>query len=43
LNPGEVTFQEVILPLLAEAHDRLAAQRARHLAGNEKRSSAGSG
>jgi hypothetical protein len=38
-----MTFQEVIRPLLAEAHDRLAAQRARHLAGKEKRTSAGSG
>jgi hypothetical protein len=30
LNPGDGTFRDVVLPLLAEAHDRLAAQRARH-------------
>ena len=30
VNPSAMTFQEVIVPLLAEAHDRLAAQRARH-------------
>ena len=30
LNPSEVTFRDVVLPLLAEAHDRLAATRARH-------------
>ena len=30
LNPSAVTFQDVVLPLLVEAHDRLAAQRARH-------------
>jgi hypothetical protein len=30
LNPGDATFRDVVLPLLAEAHDRLAAQRARH-------------
>jgi hypothetical protein len=30
LNPGEATFRDVVLPLLTEAHDRLAAQRARH-------------
>ena len=30
LNPSESTFQEVVIPLLTEAHDRLAAQRARH-------------
>ena len=30
LNPSETTFREVVLPLIAEAHDRLAAVRARH-------------
>ncbi|HLO36262.1 MAG TPA: DUF6194 family protein [Candidatus Deferrimicrobium sp.] len=30
LNPSEATFDEVVLPLIAEAHDRLAATRARH-------------
>jgi hypothetical protein len=30
LNPSDATFQEVVLPLLLEAHDRLAAARARH-------------
>ena len=30
LNPTDATFQDVVLPLLTEAHDRLAAQRARH-------------
>ncbi len=30
LNPTDATFRDVVLPLLAEAHDRLAAQRARH-------------
>jgi uncharacterized protein DUF6194 len=29
LNPGDATFQDVVMPLLTEAHDRLAAQRAR--------------
>ena len=29
LNPSERTFREVVLPLLAEAHDRLAAKRTR--------------
>ena len=33
LNPSEVTFRDVVVPLLTEAHDRLAAQRARHGAG----------
>jgi hypothetical protein len=33
LNPSDATFRDVVLPLLAEAHDRLAAQRARHKAG----------
>jgi len=30
LNPSEATFRDIIVPLIAEAHDRLAAQRARH-------------
>ena len=30
LNPSDATFRDVVLPLLREAHDRLAAQRARH-------------
>jgi hypothetical protein len=30
LNPSDETFRDVILPLLTEAHDRLAATRARH-------------
>ena len=30
LNPSDATFRDVVLPLLTEAHDRLAAQRARH-------------
>lgn len=32
LNPSADTFRDVVLPLLAEAHDRLAAQRTRHQA-----------
>jgi hypothetical protein len=30
LNPSPATGRDVVIPLLAEAHDRLAAQRARH-------------
>ena len=30
LNPTDRQFEDVVVPLLAEAHDRLAAQRARH-------------
>ena len=30
LNPSDATFRDVVLPLLTEAHDRLAAARARH-------------
>ena len=30
LNPSAVTYRDVVLPLIAEAHDRLAAQHARH-------------
>lgn len=29
LNPSEATFRDVVLPLIDEAHDRLAAPRAR--------------
>ncbi len=34
LNPSDATFRDVVMPLLTEAHDRLAAQRARHRVGN---------
>ena len=30
LNPSDATFRDVVLPLIAEAHDRLAAVPARH-------------
>ena len=30
LNPGSDTFETVVKPLLREAHDRIAATRARH-------------
>jgi hypothetical protein len=30
LNPSDATFRDVVLPLLAEAYERVAAQRARH-------------
>jgi hypothetical protein len=30
LSPSAPTFAETVVPLFAEAHDRLAAQRARH-------------
>ena len=30
LDPSQGTFDEVVAPLIALAHDRLAAQRARH-------------
>jgi hypothetical protein len=33
LNPSDATFQDVVLPLLAEAHGRVAAQLARHRSG----------
>jgi Family of unknown function (DUF6194) len=29
LNPSEASVRDIVLPLLGEAHDRLAAQRAR--------------
>ena len=30
LNPSDATFRDVVVPLLTEAHDRLAARRVRH-------------
>ena len=30
LNPSDATFRDTVMPLLTEAHDRLAATRARH-------------
>ena len=33
LNPTDTTFRDVVMPLLTEAHDRLAATRARHASG----------
>ena len=30
LNPSAATFRDIVIPLIAEAYDRLAAQRARH-------------
>ena len=30
LNPSDATFRDTVLPLIAEAHDRLAGVRARH-------------
>jgi hypothetical protein len=35
LNPSDATFRDVVLPLIAEAHDRLAAARARHHTASE--------
>jgi hypothetical protein len=34
LNPSEMTFHDMVIPLIAEAHDRVAAVHARHLASN---------
>jgi hypothetical protein len=34
LNPGEATFHDIVIPLTAEAHDRVAAVHARHVASN---------
>ena len=34
LNPSEATFRELVIPLIGEAHDRLAAQRARRATGS---------
>src|SRR4051794_22974292 len=33
LNPSHETFRDAVLPLLTEAHDRLAAARVRHAGG----------
>jgi hypothetical protein len=33
LNPSDATFRDLVVPLIAEAHDRLAAVRARHHTG----------
>jgi len=33
LNPSWATWKETVIPLIAVAHDRLAAQRARHGSG----------
>jgi hypothetical protein len=30
LNPSDATLRDVVMPLIDEAHDRLAARRARH-------------
>ncbi len=30
LNPSDATFDDVVMPLIAETHDRLAATEARH-------------
>jgi hypothetical protein len=30
LNPSATTYRDVVIPLIAEAHDRLATQHARH-------------
>jgi hypothetical protein len=30
LNPSDATFRDEVMPLLTEAHDRLATARARH-------------
>ena len=37
LNPSAATFRDVVAPLIAEAHDRLAKQHARHAAGKARR------
>jgi hypothetical protein len=34
INPSDDTFRDVVRPLLTEAHDRLAAARARHDGGD---------
>lgn len=36
LNPTDATFRDAVLPLLAEAHDRVAATRARHVDGGQR-------
>jgi hypothetical protein len=42
LNPSDATFRDVVLPLIAEAHDRLASTRARRTAKREERVQFGS-
>ena len=37
VNPSETTFRETVMPLIALAHDRLAAVRARHHRGGAER------
>jgi hypothetical protein len=37
LNPTQAEFDEIVLPLIAEAHDRLASQRRRHRPGANDR------
>jgi hypothetical protein len=39
LNPSDATFRDVVPPLLAEAYEHVAAQRARHRSGNGDQSS----
>jgi hypothetical protein len=39
LNPSDATFADVVIPLLDEAHARLAAARARHARGQGTTSS----
>ena len=34
INPSDETFRDTVVPLLTEAHDRLAAARTRHDAGD---------
>lgn len=34
LNPSDDTFRDIVLPLLAEAHGRVAAARSRHARGS---------
>jgi hypothetical protein len=34
INPSDDTFGDIVVPLLTEAHDRLAAARARHGGGD---------
>jgi hypothetical protein len=36
LNPSEATFRDEVVPLLTEAHDRLAASRAKHAGENDR-------
>ena len=36
LNPTDATFHDEVIPLLTEAHDRLAAARARHAGSSDR-------